>query len=371
MRLNDLKNRLLKSFSKGEADVSRRPDGGTSCYRPIRKKTQAEIKEQEDQPLTYIHTGFTGMNPPSAFDTGFGSDNYGQGQYAQPGEFNNPAYAQQGFAQQGYNQQNYQQGYDPYNQPGYSQQNYNQQNYSQQNYGQPDYSRQAFTQQQSFSQQPLFQQQGQPQQTAFSPAFKGNNAGSAEAQASDRPRRGWFPPREEAVPRSNISYMPGYAPDAGAAPFNHVEHILTMTGLKSCYEAIECMKNGETLIVALDAIANENESMRCQDMLAGAAFTLGCTVRMLQGARLVLIAPQGVKILPEEIPVRTEAVPPVYTAAPAPATQNVPRQRERRSGRNAADWNAARNGQLDNYNPYTGTMPVAAGSYANFGGYGY
>ena len=358
MRLNDLKNRLLKSFSKGgEQDVSRRPDGGTSCYRPIRKKTQTEIKEQEEQPVTYIHTGFTGMNPPSAFDTGFGSDSFSQGQYAQPGEFRNPPYAQQGFVQQDYPQNSYQQN-------NYQQNSYNQAGYQQ------SYSQQAFTQQQSFSQQPLFTQQQNQGQTAFNPAFRGNGAGS-EAQASDRPRRGWFPPREEAVPRSNISYMPGYAPDAGAAPFNFVQHILTMTGLKSCYEAIECMKNGETLIVALDAIANENESMRCQDMLAGAAFTLGCTVRMLQGARLVLIAPQGVKILPEEIPVRTEVVPPVYTPAPAPAAESVPRQRERRSGRNAADWNAARNGQLDNYNPYTGTMPVAAGSYANFGGYGY
>ena len=28
-------------------------------------------------------------------------------------------------------------------------------------------------------------------------------------------------------------------------------------------------------------------------------------------------------------------------------------------------------GQMDSYNPYTGTMPAAAGSYGNFGGYGY
>ena len=56
------------------------------------------------------------------------------------------------------------------------------------------------------------------------------------------------------------------------------------------------MKDGETLIVMLDAIANESESMRCQDMLAGAAFTLGCSVRMLQGGRLVLIAPELLKL---------------------------------------------------------------------------
>ncbi len=348
MRLNDLKNRLLKAFSRGEGDASRRPDGGTSCYRPIRRKSQTEIREQEEQPLTYIHTGFTGMNPPAgAYDTGFGMDSYNQqNAYGQQ-----PQYGQQ--VQYGQQPQYGQSG--AFSQPPYMQQ---------------DYSRQAPAAQNAYPQN-AYQQNGWTQ-NANTQNINSRNAGRVRteepAPASARPERGWFPPREEAVPRSNISYMPGYAPDAGAAPFNHVEHILTMTGLRSCYEAIECMKNGETLIVSLDAIANESESMRCQDMLAGAAFTLGCSVRMLQGARLVLIAPEGVKILPEEAPVRQEMAPPVYAA---PAAEQAPRQRERRSGRNAADWNAARNGQLDGYNPYTGTMPVAAGAYANFGGYGY
>ena len=348
MRLNDRKNRLLQVFTRGEGDASRRPDGGTSCYRPIRRKSQAEILEQEESPLTYIHTGFTGMNPPAgAYDTGFGTDPYSQ--------------------QNAYNQQNpygqqAQYGQQPqYGQPGA---------FSQPPFMQQDYSRQAPSAQSAYTQnaypQNAWTQNANAQNGSSRNAGRNRTEGSASASA--RPERGWFPPREEAVPRSNISYMPGYAPDAGAAPFSHVEHILTMTGLKSCYEAIECMKNGETLIVSLDAIANESESMRCQDMLAGAAFTLGCSVRMLQGARLVLIAPEGVKILPEETPARPEMVPPVYAA---PAAEQAPQQRERRSGRNAADWNAARNGQLEGYNPYTGTMPVAAGSYANFGGYGY
>ena len=257
MTWKDLRDRVASLFVRRDPDGSERPDGGTSCYRPIRKKKKDEmqplpVEQTEDgAQIPYAHTGFTGMNPP----------------------------AENGFAGR---------------------------------------------------------------------------------QASMPPQ-----PRQEM---GNISYMPGVQAPVPAEMPVHVEHLMAMTSLRSCYEAIECMKNGETLIVALDAIANENESMRCQDMLAGAAFTLGCTVRMLQGARLVLIAPQGVKILPEEIPVRTEAVPPVYTA---PAAESAPRQRERRSGRNAADWNAARNGQMDNYNPYTGTMPVAAGSYGNFGGYGY
>ena len=332
MRLNDLKNKLLQSFSRGgNGNSSSRPDGGTSCYRPIRKKTQAEIMGQEEQqqpqqpqqPLTYIHTGFTGMNPPG---DAYGMDGYNsQTAWGQPGPFTQPGYGQDagwGQANTGYAPQGYapQQAYEP----------------------------------------------------SWQPAPTGRIRTEEPPATAARPERGWFPPREEAVPRSNISYMPGYAPDAGAAPFSHVEHIMTMTGLKSCYEAIECMKNGETLIVSLDAIANENEAMRCQDMLAGAAFTLGCSVRMLQGARMVLIAPEGVKILPEEIPSRGGMTPPVYTvpAQPAPR-QEPPRQRERRSGRNAENWTAAVNGEMNNYNPYTGTMPAAAGSYNSFGGYGY
>lgn len=291
MSLTNLKNKMMQRFFHGEKDGNRRPDGGTSCYRPIRRKDQAEAPAPEEAPaMTYIHTGFTGMNPPAnGFDTGFGMESFGQQAYGQQ-----TAYGQPG----------------PFSAPAY-----------------------------------------EPPATAT------------------RPERGWFASREETPDRNNISYMPGYAPENSAASFNHVEHILTLTGLKSCYEAIECMKNGETLIVELGAIANENESMRCQDMLAGAAFTLGCSVRMLQGARLVLIAPEGVKILPEEAGNRPAMMPPVY--APQPIQEPIPRQRERRSGRNAADWNAARSGQMDGYNPYTGTMPVAAGSYGSFGGYGY
>ena len=352
MKLNDLKNKLMQRFSGKAGNETRRPDGGTSCYRPIRKKTQAE--EKEEQPLTYIHTGFTGMTPPAdRFDTGFGLEGYrGQPEY-------DPNYGQQA-------------AWAPNN--------------GQQTAWNPNYGQQAPWTPNNGQQTGYAPGYGQEWSTAYQPAPRTVQQAPYDAPrasrirteeppaAAARPQRGWFPPREEAVPRSNISYMPGYAPDAGAAPYNHVEHILTLTGLKSCYEAIECMKNGETLLVELGAIANEGESMRCQDMLAGAAFTLGCSVRMLQGARLVLIAPEGVKILPEEAPARMEPAQAPYmqaapAAAPAPAEPEV-RPRERRSGRNAADWEAARSGRLDHYNPYTGTMPVAAGAYAGFGGYG-
>ena len=307
MALKDLMKSIGGVFSRVSADITRRPDGGTSHYRPLRKKTaeprtgemiQGQVPAQDPQ---YVHTGFTGMNPPTFY-----------GGYDQQTAYDQTAYGQTGYSA----------SFPP-----------------------------AFSQQQG-SQTNYFRQDPAPRQDYVGKgSFTGQNG---------------FP----MARRSNISYMPGVEPGAGRGQV-HVEHIITLTGLKSCYEAIEFMKDGETLIVMLDAIANESESIRCQDMLAGAAFTLGCSVRLLQGARIVMIAPEGVKILPEQPAYEAPRMPEMQAARPAAAAEApYPNRRERRTGVNAAEWNAARNGQLEGYNPYTGTMPVAAGSYASFGGYG-
>ena len=322
MVLNDWKDKVMGMLSRKEGTGTRRPDGGTSCYRPLKRRAAQETAmqepEAEQQPMTYVHTGFTGMNPPVSYG---GMQDSGR----------NPAFGQTAWQPNAYSQATgYMQQPAPYN-------------------AFPGDGRNAYG-----SQNTYFQNRPEP-----------------EERTAARPERGWFPQRETPAPQNNISYMPGFSPDAGSS-FTHVEHIMTMTGLRSCYEAIACMKNGETLIVMMDAIANESESMRCQDMLAGAAFTLGCSVRMLQGGRLVLIAPEGVKVLPEQAQVQPEM--PIFTSAPAPQVQpaeQAPARRERRTGARAEEWTAARNGQLNNYNPYTGTMPVAAGAYGSFGGYGY
>ena len=97
-------------------------------------------------------------------------------------------------------------------------------------------------------------------------------------------------------------------------------------------------------------------------------------MRLLQGGRFVVIAPEGVKILPEQAAMEIPRMPDMQMQATRMTPQaeaSHPARRERRTGANAAEWNAARSGQLEGYNPYTGTMPVAAGSYASFGGYGY
>ncbi len=321
MAKGNWRSRLSQAFTKSsDNDATRRPDGGTSCYRPMMRRMPGAVPppqgDEYGQPIPYVHTGFTGMTPPA----GYGEEGTGYGQM--------PAYEQTGYSQSPYRQLTY-------DQP-------------------------AFGRQDSYM----------PPPAPPAPASYFRTTPETGERTAARPERGWFPPREEAKPQNNISYMPGFAPEKNAN-WSHVEHIMIMTGLKSCYEAIEGMKNGETLIVIMDAIANENESMRCQDMLAGAAFTLGCSVRMLQGGRLVLIAPEDVLVLPEQPAIRSDR-PPVYHPAPAPAAaEQPPVRRERRTGSRAEEWNAARNGEMDNYNPYTGTMPVAAGAYGSFGGYGY
>ena len=281
MAFRDLIRDIGGMFSKVRSDATRRPDGGTSHYSPMRRKADSAAQQPAEN-MQYVHTGFTGMTPPSDYGYGQGNTNGGN------------AWSQT--------------------------------------------SAQA------------------PAHGTYFASNAGTDTGFSRAR------------------QDNISYMPGFAP-ANRETKNtlHVEHIMTLTGLKSCYEAIECMKNGETLIVMLDAIANESESMRCQDMLAGAAFTLGCTVRLLHGARIVVIAPEGVLILPEQQGMPEGFRPPEMPAARMTAAAEAPRpgRRERRTGSNAADWTAARSGEMDNYNPYTGTMPVAAGSYGSFGGYGY
>lgn len=318
MAWKDMKQRLMGLWNRGENDSARRPDGGTSFYRPIgRKKQEAEPAQQAvSQDPSYIHTGFTGMNPPA--------DPYAYGPqaaYGQPGAYGQPAYGQPAYGQQAYGQSGAYAAQTGWNGPGYDG---------------------AYGAQTTFS-QPVYE------------------------PTAPRPERGWFGSRQERKEQSNISYMPGYSPDNGAS-FTHVEHIMVVTGLKTCYEAIECMKNGETLILTLDAIANDSERMRCQDMLAGAAFTLGCAVRSLQGGQVVIIAPESVKILPEE---SARVGMPQRSFVPQPEAMEpaAPPRRERRVSANA-DWNAARRGERPDFNPYTGTMPAAAGAYAAFGGYG-
>ena len=308
MGWKDVQARVRRFLGGQGGNSSHRPDGGTSCYRPVQRKNRKEEELAREKaaeyaasqgPVTYAHTGFTGMNPPVAGSMPV------QSTYTDPYGY--------GAAQAA--QREYRGGYAPQN-------------------PQPEYG------------------------GGYAPQ---NVQMFHAADAAARP--------SEPGPADNISYMPGaYMPDAGSS-YTHVEHIMAITSLRSCYEAIECMKNGETLIVTLDVLGSEGESIRCQDMLAGAAFTLQCTVRNLPGVGVVVIAPSGVKILPEQR-TRSYDSPEMYggPVQTAPQEEYVPR-RERRMSRNAVGWENASQPGAQGYNPYTGSMPAAAGAYGAYGGY--
>ena len=107
MALTDWKNRLKQMLATGMGDGTRRPDGGTSCYRPMRRRMPPDADGSQNyqyaQPVQYVHTGFTGMTPPADF--GAGATGYmPQQDYAQTG-YAPQAYSQQGFGQTSYMQQ--------------------------------------------------------------------------------------------------------------------------------------------------------------------------------------------------------------------------------------------------------------------------
>lgn len=303
--------------SADDAQTGRRPDGGTSCFRPNRKAENrsaagAMSAIQTEMPhsnVSYVHTGFTGMNPPQ-------SDVY------------QPVGGKEASGWNGWQQQTQTGFYTGY---------------------QPNAA--------SAAAQTV---QGSVQDRFQTPQNQGRRAGR---------RRG-----EEST--GNVFFMPGAFPGQPTQPLpQQVERILNMNGLKSCYEAIDCMKNGETLIVLMEMIESEGEVVRCQDMLTGAAFTLGCTVRMLRGSRLILIAPPQVRILPEENPsINTQPFNSITEMAAEGISEpqnmfetgKTENQRKRRVSQNTRGWRPGEDRQV---NPYTGTMPAASGAYGGFGGF--
>ena len=76
MALKDLITDIMGMFSKVRGDATRRPDGGTSHYSPMRKKADAAAQQPAEN-MPYVHTGFTGMTPPA--DYGCGQGNTGGG----------------------------------------------------------------------------------------------------------------------------------------------------------------------------------------------------------------------------------------------------------------------------------------------------
>lgn len=281
MTFKELKDSFLSRVSGARGNkqdepevVSNMANGGTSGYRPGKVQgrsifsTQSIPVQQATQPQPRQSTGMTGRF--AAMDGQMQPDNGGfqQTGYQQP---------QQDFTggMGGTYQQPYQptmnQGYQPtMNQPYYGQQpdngGYQQTGYQQGGYQQGGYQPNGY--------QPNgYQQPYQPQQ-----------------------------PQQPQQP-DNISYMPGSSNfvDDDRRSYAHVERIVQLVSVAACFRIIEFMRNGESVIVNTESIANEADVQRCLDMLAGAAFTLECSLtKITQVKRAYLIAPKTVLVMQDK-----------------------------------------------------------------------
>ena len=280
MSWKDLTNRAMdwvkekgaEIFSPKDKPYSDLGNGGASGYYPgvaarqERTQKMAALKEEAAQ-----HTMSQGAYP--------------EAQAGYTGSVNGAA------MQQGYTQQ----FQTPPVQQGYTQQFQTppaQQGYTQQFASAPAST--GYTQQ--FQTPPV--QQGYTQQFQTPPAQQGytqqfqNNYQQGWGQ-----QEGWQQPAPQQQVPDNISFMPGHYVDGNRA-YVHVERITQLVSFQACYRIIEFMKNGESVIVNTESIANEAEVIRCIDMLSGAAYTLGCSITKITNIkRAYLISPPTVQVL--------------------------------------------------------------------------
>ena len=129
MALKDLMRNIGGVFSRVSADMTRRPDGGTSHYRPLRKKAAEPLPGEtmqmqgQEQDMRFVHTGFTGMNPPVNYGGYEQQTAYGQPAYNNQTSYGQPAYDQTAYGQTAYGQTAWSQ--QPYGQANPGQTAYN------------------------------------------------------------------------------------------------------------------------------------------------------------------------------------------------------------------------------------------------------
>ncbi len=285
MTFKELKDSLLNRVNgKGWGNrqeepevVSNMANGGTSGYRPGKVQgrsifsTQSIPVQQATQSQPRTSSGMTGRF--QAMD--------GQMQQTQP---QNYVPQQGGFTQTMPQQETWNGGMNG-NMGGYQQPM--QQTSYQQSYAPMDQGYQQPMQQTSYQQSyaPMDQGYQQPmQQTSYQQPYAPMDQQPAQ-QAPD-----------------NISYMPGSNfVDEDRRSYNHVERIVQLVSVAACFRIIEFMRNGESVIVNTESIANEADVQRCLDMLAGAAFTLECSLtKITQVKRAYLIAPKTVLVMQDK-----------------------------------------------------------------------
>jgi len=95
--------------------------------------------------------------------------------------------------------------------------------------------------------------------------------------------------------------FPGTFQAANGKAYRHVERAAQLVSREACYDIIDIMKNGESVVVNIESIQSAQEVQHCVDLLSGAAYTLGCSITKLSAqSKVYLIAPNTVQVLLDE-----------------------------------------------------------------------
>lgn len=254
-------------------------NGGHTGYHPPVQPKQAK-KQPERQRMT--------QQPPQqqvAYDPNF----YQNTGFQQDYQGNGPIYQQAGWQQTGYQNSQTAQGFATGYAPG----------------GQTGMAWQAQPQYTGFAGQQGDQANQQGQQTGFAAGQQGGFASQQGQQtgfaAGQQPQQAAQDGQGAYRTDGNVTYAFGqqFRGQDGVA-YNHVERLAQPLSVATCFRLIEFMRNGESIIVNLELINDENERTRCLDMLCGAAFTMQCTFNRVASRCIYLIAPATVQVLPYE-----------------------------------------------------------------------
>lgn len=300
MSLKEWTDQMLSRIKGGRTGNEEEPEyesnmanGGFSGYRPRQEKarnifaTQSIPVQKNTMGNTASHSGMTGMFAPAPGQPGY------TGQVSMPGYGFEPNVQQPvdpvqqytadvGGFQPGMNGTGYQ---PPMNGTGY-QPPMNGAGY------QPGMNGTGYQSPMgSTAYQPGMNGTGyQPPMNGAQPQQPAGFTGRMRAQQPQQPQQSQQP--------DNISYMPGNFIGPDGRGYRHVERIAQLVSVSACFRIIEFMRNRESVIVNTESIASEADVQRCLDMLAGAAFTLGCSLtKITQVKRAYLIAPETVLVM--------------------------------------------------------------------------
>lgn len=278
-------NTGLFGARKDDQPESNLSNGGFSGYRPGHARGRDLFATSGMQPVTGLTgssrklqmTGQTGAGYAAQPTAGMPDPTAYQPMMQDSGWMQPMQAADQQMMQQtGYQQTGYQQT--GYQQTGYQQTGYQPAGYQQNPYDMPP--------------QPAYDPYAQGASYAAQPTQTNPYQWGAQTAANTAVN----PP----VP-NNLRYMnPGFdGPDG--QHYTHMERIVQLVSVTACFRIIEFMRSGESVIVNTESIASESDIQRCLDMLAGAAFTLGCTMtKITHLRRAYLIAPSAVLVMQDE-----------------------------------------------------------------------